>query len=257
MSEIEVVQPLAVSRDRVWTALTDPDHLANWQADLAEGGLARRRLILGWPTLGVQTHLSVVEAETAQRLVLQSGRSTVRFQIHDSALTLNHAGLDDIDEVEGVRASWQVSLAVLHHYVEHHFGVERATHWALETAATSAAEAQVFFSDPAALNSWLTRDGTGIGDTRADYRMTLRWNEPASGRVLARTEGRDLAVTWSERHDSVLVFRTLPAPLQPDHRIIALLWSHWGCQGGDSVTCGQFEAALGGLKRILDEKRSA
>ena len=257
MSEIEVVQPLAVSRDRVWAALTEPKHLANWQADSADGGLTRHQLTLGWPALGVQTHLNVVEAKRSERLVLQSGRSTVRFEVHDSKLSLRHSGLDDVDEIQGVRASWQVSLAVLRHYLDHHFGVERATHWALETATTSAAEAQVFFSMPAALNSWLTRDTTGIGKARANYRMTLRWNEAASGRVLVRTEGRDLAVSWAEREDSVLVFRTLPAPMQPDHRILALLWSHWGCEGNDSVTCDQLVAALGGLKRILDEKRSA
>jgi uncharacterized protein YndB with AHSA1/START domain len=257
MSEIQVVQPIAASRDRLWAALTEPAHLANWQADSADGSLARRSLVLGWPALGVHMHLRVLEAEDKRNLTLKSGRSTVRFQIHDSALTLTHGGLDDVDEAEGVRASWQVSLGLLNHYVKTHFGVPRVTHWALETAATTAQEAQVFFSDQAALNSWLTSDGTGIGKVRGDYRLTLRWNETASGKVLVKTEGRDLAVTWAEQDDSVLVFRTLPAPMQPEHRILALLWSHWGCQGSDSTRCHQLEAALSGLKRILDKNRSA
>jgi hypothetical protein len=170
---------------------------------------------------------------------------------------LTHEGLDDVDEMDGVQASWQVSLGVLHHYVAKHFGVPRVAHWALETAATSAAEAQVFFSEQAALNSWLTSDGTGIGVERAKYRLDLRWNESASGKVLVKTKARDVAITWSERDDSVLVFRTLPAPMEPDHRILALLWSHWGCQGDDAAIRAQLEAALAGLKRILDARQSA
>ena len=115
----------------------------------------------------------------------------------------------------------------------------------------------MFYSDQHALNAWLTKSGTGIGQAGSRCALTLGWGELLSGRVLANTPGRDLAITWDEQNDSVLVFRTLPSPLAAGERILALCWSHWECQKQDEATRRQFEAALARLKLLLATRGDA
>lgn len=248
---IEVVLSIDAPRARLWAALSLATHLEHWQADQAKGTLDRGRLRLAWPALGVETELFVVEQEPERRLVLASGRSSVTFELEPDALRVTHDGLEDDDERDGVKSSWLVALRVLEHYVTHHFDKSRSVHWTVTPAPSTAAAVHVFYSDQHALNAWLTRDGSGIGPAGSRCELTLRWGEPLSGRVLANTPGRDLAITWQEQNDSVLVFRTLPSPLAAGERILALCWSHWECQKHDETTRRQFEAALAQLKQLL------
>jgi uncharacterized protein YndB with AHSA1/START domain len=248
---IEVVQQIDAPRARLWAALSEAKHLQNWQADQAKGKLDRGRIRLAWPALGVETELVVVDSQPERRLVLASGRSSVTFQLEPDALHLTHDGLEDADERDGLQSSWLVALKVLEHYVTRHFDTPRTAHWAVTPAQSTAAAAHVFFSDQHALNAWLTKHGTGIGVADSRCQLALRWGEQLSGRVLANTPGRDLAITWEERNDSVFVFRTLPSPLAPDERILALCWSHWECLHDDDGTRRHFEAALAGLQQLL------
>lgn len=254
---IEVVQLIDAPRERVWAALSQAQHLANWQADRARGGLARGYLKLGWPALGVDTELEVVDYHAERLLVLASGRSRVTFRLEPDQVELTHDGLESSDERDGVRSSWQVSLAVLRHYLDRHFGIPRTVHWSVSPAPSSAAAVNVFYSDQHALNAWLTLQATPIGPAGSRYRMMLRSGEAVSGRVLAHAPDRDLALSWIERDDSALVFRTLPSPFEPDERILALCWSHWGCEDDHPQTSLFFEAALTSLKQLLAAKGNA
>ena len=254
---IEVVLRIDAPRVRLWAALSQATHLEHWQADQAKGALDRGRIRLAWPALGVETELFVVEQEPERRLVLASGRSSVTFELEPDALRVTHDGLEDDDERDGVQSSWLVALRVLEHYVTHHFGKPRSVHWTVTPAPSTAAAVHVFYSDQHALNAWLTKSGTGIGQAGSQCAITLGWGEPLSGRVLANTPGRDLAITWQEQNDSVLVFRTLPSPLAAGERILALCWSHWECQKQDEATRRQFEAALARLKQLLATRGQA
>ncbi len=254
---IELVQPFSAPRDKLWAALCEPGHLANWQADTASGGLGEGRIRLGWPALGVETELRVERAEPQERLVLSSGRSQVTFQIEGESLRLLHDGLSDDDEREGVKASWQVALGLLHHYLREHFNQPRAVHWTVTPAPTTAAAAHVFYSDGAALKAWLTLAGSGVGESGSECNLTFRWGEPLTGIVLEKARDRDVAITWLERDSSVLVMRTLPSPFVPEERILALSWSHWNCAGDDQDTQEHFKRALGSLKQLLVSKGRA
>lgn len=254
---IEVVLRIDAPRVRLWAALSQATHLEHWQADQAKAAFDGGRLRLAWPALGVETELFVVEQEPERRLVLASGRSSVTFELEPDALRVIHDGLEDDDERDGVKSSWLVALRILEHYVTCHFGKRRAVHWTVTPAPTTAAAVHVFYSDRHALNAWLTQDCTGIGEAGSPFALTLGWGEPLSGRVLANTPGRDLAVTWQEQNDSVLVLRTLPSPLAPGERILALCWSHWDCQTNDEKTLRHFEAAFARLKQLLTTRGDA
>lgn len=256
-NSIEVVLRIDAPRVRLWAALTQATHLEHWQADLAKGDLERGRMRLAWPALGVETELFVVEQEPERRLVLASGRSSVTFELEPEALRVTHDGLDDDDERDGVKSSWLVALRVLDHYVTNHFGKPRSVHWSVTSAPCTAAAVHVFYSDQHALNAWLTRSGSGIGQADSRCALTLHWGAPLSGRVLANTPGRDLAVTWEQQNDSVLVLRTLPSPTAASERILALCWSHWECEQRDEPAQRHFEAALARLKQLLATRGNA
>src|SRR5688572_25582529 len=87
---IEVVQRIGAPPERLWAGLTEPQHLANWQADRASGRIDDRKLRLAWPVLGVETELSVLEASRERLLVLSSGRSKVSFELEPGVLRLVH-----------------------------------------------------------------------------------------------------------------------------------------------------------------------
>lgn len=254
---IEVVQAIQASRKQLWAALTEPAHLAGWQADNAAGSLRTQSLRLGWPTLGVETELRVVEVENEARLVLSSGRSVVAFTLESERLRLTHDGLQGRDEVEGVRSSWQVALSLLDHYLKHHFAESRTVHWAITPAEVSAEAAHVFFTDPQALNAWLTQATQGIGAAGSECSMRLKSGDQLHGMVLANTANRDVAITWREREDSVLVFRTLPSPFVAGERILALSWSHWNCSGDDEPMQRHFVSAMSTLKQTLTRRGTA
>jgi uncharacterized protein YndB with AHSA1/START domain len=254
---IEVVQPIHASREQLWAALTEPVHLASWQADSAAGSLQTERLRLAWPALGVETELRVIEVKHKSRLVLSSGRSEVAFTLESDRLRLTHDGLEGQDEVDGVRSSWQVALSLLDHYLKRHFARARTVHWAITPADASAEAVYVFYTDPPALNAWLTQATNGIGETGSDCNMRFKWGAPLRGVVLANAANRDVAVTWREREDSVLVFRTLPSPFVPRERILALSWSHWSCAGNDDSVQRQFELAMSTLKQTLTRRGTA
>jgi len=248
---IEVVEPIRAPRERLWAALTEPLHLANWQADVARSLEHDGTLQLGWPALGVETELCVVEQRARERLVLSSGRSRVTFEIHEETLRLTHDGLVGQDEIDGVRSSWHVALKVLDHYLCHHYKHPRRVHWSVATVATSAATAHVFFTDATALDAWLTLGTSGLGEIGSPCHLSFAWGETLSGTVLARAPERDVAITWRERQNSVLIFRTLPSPSAPGERMLAVSWSHWNCDGDDRNARAGFDGALLSLKRLM------
>ena len=84
--------------------------------------------------------------------------------------------------------------------------------------------------------------------------MLLRWGERLSGIVLSKAQDRDVAITWREQDDSVLVFRTFPSPFVQAERILALSWSHWDCPRNDHSTRGHFQGALTALRQLLAGK---
>lgn len=250
-ADIHVVQSLDASRDSIWRAISDARGIACWQADAASGGLAEGGFVLKWPSLGAELALDVAVAEPGLKLVLRNGDTLLELRVDDGRLELWHRGLLPEDDLEGMRASWQVSLGVLAHYLKHHEGQDRHVHWIARPVATSAELAHVFFTDAAALGSWLTRGDGGFGEGTDEVACTSQWGTPLRGRVLVRQPGRDVAVSLDEPEPSVLVFRTLPSPLTETQRLVALVWSRWGA-APPSPLPGQLAGALGRLKLVLE-----
>jgi uncharacterized protein YndB with AHSA1/START domain len=228
-----------------------------WQADQVEGELAPgSTLALGWPALGVALELDVVELAFAERVVLARGATRVEITLHDAGVELTHTGVGDGDERDGVRSSWQLSLGLLMHYCEAHADAARTVRWLVRPARTTTDAAHVFFSDQAALATWLG-SGSAIGAAGSRYSLDLGGGERMSGRVLANTPSRDLALSWEEDDESALVLRTLPRPFDPGVRLVVLSYSRWARRTPPQSRLDLLEAAHHRLVRLLDSDKSA
>lgn len=248
--KIRVTQPVDASRDDLWEACATADGIARWQADSASGdALEDGRLRLEWPALGASLDLDVVAATEGERLVLRSGDSLVEMTFAPGLVDVTHTGIDP-SEVEGMNASWRASLSVLAHQLSRHRGRDRDVKWFVRTAATSPETAHAYFTDEAALATWLTSRG-GVGDAGSRAELTLIGEDAMSGQVLANVEGRDVVLTWEEDDDSTLTLRTLPSPLD-DNRILAVVWSRWGQSSDPARRSGLLEAAVERLARVLE-----
>ena len=179
----------------------------------------------------------------------------VSFEVEGSTVALSHSGLAPGDEADGTRASWKVALGLLDHYLAHHQGRDRRTAWAVQRAVTTAGAAHVYFSNEAALGTWLTRSGE-VGADGSAVALELAWGEELSGVVLASEPGRDVAISWHERQESALVLRTLPAPFSGSERLLVATWSCWGREP-DREIADRLERALERLARVLSNSAEA
>lgn len=255
---VHLRQPVRASVENTWRAWVDPAHLRAWQADEAIGEVrAGGRLLLGWPSLGVSLALEVLEVVEPERIVLAGGPWRLEIGITPGEVSLTHAGLSAGDEADGARSSWRLSLALLAHYLENHFGRPRRVTWMVERARTTHEAAHVFFTDAAALSTWLGASIAGIGETGSAYALELVWGDRMSGTVLANTAGRDVLVQWDEDGGSTLAMRTLPASPGGSERVLALAWSRWSrdVSGEHAKKC--LAAALERLAMRLDRAASA
>ncbi len=212
---------------------------------------------LAWPDLGVAVELRVTDVVPMERITFRNGDTDVSLEVSDGRLTLLHEGLTEDDDIDGFRSSWRVGLSLLAHAKGSRLNGPRRTRWAVRRAKTSTALAHVCFTESEALATWLGREARMGGEGEA-YCITLGTGERMSGRVLVRDGGRDVALSWRERNDSVLVLRTLPSQESEDERVLAACWSRWGpTEPGEHATEGELRRAIDRLKALLAQGGNA
>ncbi|HEX3597075.1 MAG TPA: hypothetical protein VHU80_18330 [Polyangiaceae bacterium] len=256
--EVKLECSIRASREELWEACSTRSGLEGWYADKVTGTVAPgARLKLEWPELGAAVELDVEDVRQNERLALVNGKSRVTLAVADGHVELLHSGLTEEDDVEGFRSSWRVALAILKHSLEEHPRAPRRVRWAARPAQTSAELAHLCFTAPAALERWLGQ-GSLMGGEGEAYRLTLLSGDSMSGTVLCRVAGRDVALTWIEQNDSVLVLRTLPSPRVSQERVVALCWSKWGAtEAGEHAIENELQRALERLGALFAMSGSA
>ncbi|HMJ13356.1 MAG TPA: SRPBCC domain-containing protein [Polyangiaceae bacterium] len=252
MDTIELQEQIVAPVAWVWQAWTSPVELSRWQADSARS-LGGSRLLLSWPKLGAKLEVEVLARDPMRHLQLRAAHYELDVRLEPGLLRLEHHGTGSAEEAAGVTAAWRTSLALLKHYLERHHGRERRVLWFARTARLPSETAHVFFSDPAALASWLGQGA--IGPAGSAYHLELLDGGELSGRVLAHTEGRDIALSCENHNDSALVFRTLPQPRGQRH--ILLMWSRWDAHESAETDETLLRAAFERLGRVLERPASA
>ncbi len=249
--DFRLEQRLDAPLDRAWEACATARGLERWQADVVKGEVAQGNdLDLSWPALGTSLSVSVSTLVEREEIAFDSGGSVVRLLLAPGRVVLEHQGLEPGDDVEGVASSWRLSLALLAHSLAAHPGAERQALWMLDNARTTAEAAHAFFSDPAALGTWLGSGG-GVGSPGSRVAVACAWGGRIEGTVLANTPGRDVAMSWQEDGDSVLCLRTLPSPRSDDDRLLLVHWSRWSAEEPSGERRRGLETALRRLARNL------
>ena len=144
----------------------------------------------------------------------------------ETVLELVHSGFDDGadwgDDYEGADSGWAMALAILRHYLEHHFGRPRTNYFVMRPASYEFAQLDALYRSEAGLSKWLTRSGR-TGEVGDEVALELRDGGRVTGEVLAWT-GRECAVSWREIA-GVLELKAFP--MGPRGRAIALRGSSW------------------------------
>lgn len=228
---VRVARTIGASREALFEACATTAGLERWYADRVSGSFERGGTVrLEWPGLNAGVELHVADRVENERVVLEGGPSRVTLSIAEGHIALVHEGLAPSEDVPGYDSSWQVALSVLAQALEVHAGRPRRTAWVARPARTTTTLAHLCFTEPGALSTWL---GSGeMGSEGERYALTLASGERMSGTVLSRVTGRDLALEWEERGESVLVLRTLPSPTEGE-RILAACWSRWAAERED------------------------
>lgn len=256
--EVRLERSFRASRRELWEACATRSGLEGWYADRVSGTLAADgKVRLEWPDLGARVDLDVEEHVPDRRIVFSHGETRVILAVSDGRVALTHAGLDASDDLPGFESSWRVALAVLGHALEVHPGKARRSRWVVRGVTSSPTLAHLCFTEPEALATWLGREAK-MGHEGEPFAIRTANGDNISGDVLVRSGGRDVAFSWREQSDSVLVFRTLPSPTAADGRLLAACWSKWGpTQAGERAVVTELSRALDRLALVLSKSGEA
>jgi uncharacterized protein YndB with AHSA1/START domain len=195
---------------QLWEAWTDPQKIAQWFPDRAEGApVEGGTLTWYFDRFGLALPYEVSVAVPGEHLVLTGqppGRPRFYLEIEirqdagTTVLELTNSGFLDAsgwdEEFEGIVSGWQMALAMLKLYAERYFGRPRSQFFAMRPAAVDYQALRSFYRDEAGLREWLTSHGR-IGEEGSDYSLVLRDGTTATGRVLAVTSW-EVELSWEE-----------------------------------------------------------
>jgi uncharacterized protein YndB with AHSA1/START domain len=224
---------------QAWEAWARPEHLSRWFTDDARGkAVPGGEIVHVFSRFGIEMPHKVVEAVPGERLVVEGTSPQglpFRQQVivsrdgGETVIELVHSGFgSEADwgmEMEGVDSGWKLALALLRHYLEHHWGVDKAGLFVMRPAAFEYAEVQPYYRDEAGLASWLTTAGALAGKQVGDpVRLELQEGGTLTGRLLADS-GRELLVSWDEI-DGALELKAFD--VGPNGKAVCLRGSAWG-----------------------------
>src|SRR5690348_2280604 len=170
---LSVTMRTSAPPEHAWAAWADPEKLAHWFVDRAYGDV-RPGGVMTWvfEQFKYEIPYPVLEAKAPERLVFGGeipGYPPFRLEItisRDGGETVVHLfnsgfrnGAEWDEEYQGVASGWQMALALLRHYLEHHYGTPKRTVLPLQPARFDYNDVLGWFSDEHKLARWLTRSG--------------------------------------------------------------------------------------------------
>src|SRR5688572_18607718 len=222
--------------EHAWAAWAEPEKIAHWFVDRAFGDV-RPGGVMTWvfEKFGYEIPYPVLEVTPNERLVLGGdipGGPSFRLEITiareggDTVIRLFNSGFRDgaqwDEEYQGVSSGWRMSLALLRHYLEAHYGVAKRSVLVLRPATFDYATVLPWFTDASKLSRWLTRSGE-IGAPGQPAQLVLQSGAVVRGTVLDVT-GQEAAVSWDDE-DMAL---ELKAFSMGPTRMVAVRATGWG-----------------------------
>ncbi|MDX1494049.1 MAG: SRPBCC domain-containing protein [Longimicrobiales bacterium] len=226
---------ISAEPEAVWAAWAEPDHVRRWFSDDARGELeAGGELVHEFDGHGEHRY-QVVEVDAPRRLVLEGemdGRAfrqevEIRSEGGSTVLRLVHSGFGSADPdseiVQGIDSGWTMALAAMRHYVEQHFGKEKAMVSIFRPGRFDYEDLQRrYYLDGEGLSQWLTEDDVDLRSGEP-VRLTIRGGHPLSGSILAVTD-HEVSLAWEEL-DGLLELKAFGSG--PDARILGVRLITW------------------------------
>jgi uncharacterized protein YndB with AHSA1/START domain len=205
--------------EQAWEGWAHPEKIAGWFVDRAAGE-AKAGGTMTWffDSFGYVLPYHVVDAVPGSVFVLKwdppdsealPGILEVRIAREggETVVRLVNSGFREDakwnEEYEGVDSGWRMSLALLKHYLEHHFGRAKKSEMIFRPAAFDYARLREYFLEKAKLGQWIAQlpapagAAGGIGRVGDVCRVLLRDGGALTGRVLEITKS-EVALSWEE-----------------------------------------------------------
>jgi len=240
--------------EHAWAAWAEPEKLAHWFVDRAYGDV-RPGGVMTWvfEQFKYEIPYPVLEASPPERLVFGGEipgfppfrlEITIRREGGETVVRLFNSGFREgsqwEDEYQGVASGWRLALALLGHYLEHHFGTPKRTILVLRPATFDYADVLSWFTDGSKLSRWLTRSGS-VGSPGEPVHLTLQHGDVVHGRVLEATS-REVAISWL---DANLALELKAFSMGPT-RMLGVRATGWG------VSAERMQALEGELGGAVD-----
>lgn len=194
-----------------WQAWADPEKLAGWFVDRAEGA-GRTGEIMTWifDRFGVRMPYRVLESVPGERIVFGPASDDAPPFILEVTMTraggetrirvVNSGFSEDADfdaQFEGMDSGWRMALGVLREYLERHFGQTKRVFMAMRPTEATAHDLMASYTDSVRLARWFGTARGDVGPVGSAVDIGLLDGGTLTGRVLART-GTEIALGWSE-----------------------------------------------------------
>jgi uncharacterized protein YndB with AHSA1/START domain len=247
--------------DQVYEAWADPEKIAHWFPDKAEGK-AEPGATITWifDKFNYRIPYEVLVAEPAKKFVIRWNpppgmnpgvlEITIAKEDGETVMRLVNSGFREgaewDNEYEGTDSGWRMAVALLKHYLENYYGTPRTSFLVIHPAEFAFEQVPPFHRDPAKLAKWLTRNGA-FGEVGDKFRLELQEGGTVSGRVLAITK-TEVALAWDEIHGS-LELKAFPMGPQ---KMLCIRGCGWGlsAEKGKELEA-QMERALQRLAHVL------
>lgn len=210
---IEAEITAATTPERAFAAWADPEKLAGWFVDRAEGqGRTGETMRWIFERFGMDMPYRVLEAVPGERIVFGPGADdlppfvlevTLTRAGGDTRIRLVNSGFsedaDFDDQFQGMDSGWRMALGVLKEYLEHHFGWPKAQFLALHPTDADPDGMLPWFTEGPRLDAWLgaLTSGATVGGAGNEVSLEMIDGPDLTGRVLART-GREVALSWPQ-----------------------------------------------------------
>lgn len=238
LREIRLETEIRAAPSEVWDAWADPDRLAGWFVDRAEGEpVPGTSYLWFWDDFGMEVPVEVVEAVPGERLVLRTDMGaeaslleiTLRGEGGRTRLRLVQSGFDTPPGdpgIEGVRSGWTLALGLLRLYLERWPDRVRRELFLTREGSFGPADLAPLQRTAEGLERWLVADGAedveaglpepgdvearafGAGEVEAGTSetasvvLTLVDGTSLTGRVLAASD-TEAVLSWDEIEGAV------------------------------------------------------
>ena len=209
--KMELSISTTASPQQVYEAWADPEKIAHWFTDKAEGK-AEVGATMTWifDKFNYRIPYEVIAAEPGKRFAIRwtpppgrppgvlevtieaRGGSTVVRLVNSGFLE----GAEWQNEFDGVDSGWQMALGILKHYLENYYGQPRASFLAMRPAVYTNEQLLPLQRSGDGLAKWLTTAGV-IGGVGEPVKLALRGAGTVNGKVLALTKS-ETEFSWLE-----------------------------------------------------------